>query len=890
MRVPPLLLVYGAGVSAAFGLQPFDAAPYFACPQHCRCGGCDVYPFHERERFGAEYAAAEGHYYNLAGEYQQCGQQETPGVAGVAEGGVRGAEYARIEQVPELKHHEDGEEYREVVGVHSRGGGVEVGKQPHEDGEEAERHAEDVVAHGGGDDEVAPAARLFVHHIGAGRQRSQCHGRKGVHDEVDPQHLCDGKRKGRPEEGANQNAQQRHNVDGQLEDYEALDVLVERTAPHHGSGYAAERVVEQGDVAGLLGYGCAGAHGESDLCMVEGRSVVRAVARDCHDGSLLLQELHEALLVHGAGAAHYLQVENAVESLLVAEGGELGAGDAVAFGVFGCPETYLAGYLGSGAGGVAGDYLDAYAGRLALPYGCRNIGTYRVADGEDAEEREAAFGYEFGAVGRRTFRNGAECYAEGTHGHVLVVEQLLLIGCPAVGVDAAVRHDYFRRSLDIQHAPVENGRLHKGGHVLALRGEGELVDRVHFGTHPDVVVALVAEPEQQRHFGGVAHAGGFFARALLFEECGGVGRYALRHHIGKVALEARLVNLHEVLGEGAGLVGAYYRDGAHGLAGVHLAHEVVGLQHAAHVEGKAQGDAHGKPLRYGYDYQCDGHHEILEHDVGYVEPLLPAGHGIHAEVGIEVLAGEDEEREDGYREAGAPDELCKARQLDVERGLFEALLGGLACHLAYFRGVADAVDAHDAVAVGDGGAAHDGIGGIGGFGIECRLVDGLVDHQLAGERRFVDLQRHCFQQRAVGGDFVACVEQDGVAHDNILAGYLLDLAVADDRYGGLLAHCVEKVELAPRIIFEIEAYAGGEENGEKDAYGLGIFSLDYGYDKREAGGHEEHLNDGVPELFQVELQHGRPFGRREKVLAVFAAAFENFAVGEARQFRPVCVL
>ena len=68
-------------------------------------------------------------------------------------------------------------------------------------------------------------------------------------------------------------------------------------------------------------------------------------------------------------------------------------------------------------------------------------------------------------------------------------------------------------------------------------------------------------------------------------------------------------HFHAVLGQCAGLVGANNGYGSHCLAGMQLSHQVVGAQHAPHVEGQTQGDGHGKSLGNGHDDERNGYHE-----------------------------------------------------------------------------------------------------------------------------------------------------------------------------------------------------------------------------------------------------------------------------------------
>ena len=330
----------------------------------------------------------------------------------------------------------------------------------------------------------------------------------------------------------------------------------------------------------------------------------------------------------------------------------------------------------------------------------------------------------------------------------------------------------------------------------------------------------------------------------------------------------RVVDLHPVLGEGPRLVGADDCYRPHRLAGVHLADQVVGPEHAAHVERQAEGDAHGESFGDRHDDQRHGHHEVFQDDLRDGEPLVPARYRVDREVGMELFSGEDEECEDGDGKARPADEFGQPRQLDVERRLFGALFGRLACHFSDFGRVAHALHPHDAVPVGDRRAAQDGVGGVGGIGVERAPLDRFVHHELSREVRLVHLERNGLEQGAVRRNLLAGVEDHDVARHDLLARDLPDLSFAEDRYGRLLSHGVQQVEFPVGVVFEIEADARCQEDGEEDSDRFGVFSFDDRDDQREARRYEQHLDDRVLELFQIEPPHGGACGRGEEVLSV----------------------
>lgn len=78
-----------------------------------------------------------------------------------------------------------------------------------------------------------------------GGSEASANAAKGIHNQIDPEHLGNRKRKFVAEDRAQQNDDDRYEIDCQLEQNESLDVAIERTAPHDSCGDTAERVVER---------------------------------------------------------------------------------------------------------------------------------------------------------------------------------------------------------------------------------------------------------------------------------------------------------------------------------------------------------------------------------------------------------------------------------------------------------------------------------------------------------------------------------------------------------------------------------------------------------------------------------------------------------------------
>ena len=191
------------------------------------------------------------------------------------------------------------------------------------------------------------------------------------------------------------------------------------------------------------------------------------------------------------------------------------------------------------------------------------------------------------------------------------------------------------------------------------------------------------QPQQQRTLSGVAYAasrsidvgGGVKGNGLVEQTV-----LSLHHHdVG---------HLHAVLRERARLVGAYHGYGSHGLTSMELAHEVVALEHAPHVQGKGKRHSHGQALGHSHDDERHGHHEIFEHHAGHSHIVggVPERRGEH------VVGKEYDEGGDADGGAYLTYKFCQLRELHVQRCLHRRNLCGLTRHLAYLRCVAHSRD------------------------------------------------------------------------------------------------------------------------------------------------------------------------------------------------------
>ena len=657
--------------------------------------------------------------------------------------------------------------------------------------------------------------------------------------------------------------------------------------------------------------------------LLQGRGVVGAVAGDRHHLSYALQRLHEPLFVHRSGAGNNLQVHHMFVEPSVAELLKSRTGDDVALAVGVGPESNLPANLAGCGGGVAGDNLHCYARIHALLHGCGHFLAHRVADGDDALQLEAVGGEAPLTEHRFTLGHLLIGKAQRAHGLTLVAEHAVveLSGQLAVHVGLAERQHHLGRTLHVDHFPARLSRPHDRRHVFAFGRERQFIDDVGVLAQRHVVGAVVAQPEQQGTLGGVAH----------HLRRGGVGEVELGRGVdsdgfghasaGVVVAEALvvetdeigLIHTHLVLRERSRLVGADDGAGAHRLAGVHLTHEVVGLEHPPHAVSQTQRHGHRQTLGHGDHDERDGNHQRIEcvgDEVGQLavgrerleevddhrhkyDEVGHDGHGVGGPAPMVELADDEPEehcrrhrqqqRDGGEIEideelahddqcgehiADLRDEAAEAVELLVERRAHAVVDLRGNKHLTVLGMVADGFDLVQAVALHHLGAPEHAVGGVGRIFIEFIGVGALVGDGLTGERRLVDAEAHRLEQGAVGGYLHARVEDDEVAHDDVFLRHCRGIAVADNLDRLVVVDLIENGKLLVGLHLEIEGDARGQEDGNEDADGLeedvGTLAkgkiLIAGDANRQDAGYEQNDNQWIVELLE-ELHPQRILGR-----------------------------
>ena len=125
-------------------------------------------------------------------------------------------------------------------------------------------------------------------------------------------------------------------------------------------------------------------------------------------------------------------------------------------------------------------------------------------------------------------------------------------------------------------------------------------------TQGDIVNALIAQPQQESTLRGVAED------LVAIQGSCTVDGDIQPHAIHLTSYLLHLHHLHLVLCECAGFVGTDNSGSTHRFAGMHTAHEVVGLQHTTHGIGQRERHRHGQALGDSHHDERDGNHEGLQ--------------------------------------------------------------------------------------------------------------------------------------------------------------------------------------------------------------------------------------------------------------------------------------
>ena len=312
---------------------------------------------------------------------------------------------------------------------------------------------------------------------------------------------------------------------------------------------------------------------------------------------------------------------------------------------------------------------------------------------------------------------------------------------------------------------------------------------------------------------------------------------AAQRHAGEELLlgtgELVLDDGHLVLGESAGLVGADDLGAAESLDGGHLANDGLTLGHLGDTHGQDDGDDSDQALGDGGDCQGHGDHEGVEQHTRVGAELAEVAHDVH---------GEDDHA-DGEHELGQ--DAGELVELHLERGELLLCLGEGRGDLAHLGVHAGAHHDGAAAAVHHGGTHVAHVLAVAQRHVvhtlaEFNDVGVLLDRDgLAGEGGLLDLHGSALEHAAVGRNGIARLEQHHVAGDELGAGHVGHLAIADD-LGLRGAHLLQGLEGLLRLGLLDHAQDGVQDNdGENDGSvgPLGL-TLDKAGDDGDGGSNE----------------------------------------------------
>ncbi|EXI66264.1 MAG: hypothetical protein AW07_04610 [Candidatus Accumulibacter sp. SK-11] len=211
-----------------------------------------------------------------------------------------------IEDVEELEQDEGGECQRHRMGVaaaiaQSFVVAPGVGRQ------RARRHRQAVECQTpeprAGEDVRIGCARRCLHDAGSRRLDTEGHGRRAVHDDVDPEDLNRGEGRRHAEQRRGEHGDDGADIGGKLEADKLDDVVVDGASFLDSAHDGGEVVVGEHQGCGLLrDRGAGDAHGDADVGGFQRRGIIDAVAGHRDDMAARLQGLDDAQLVFGRDA------------------------------------------------------------------------------------------------------------------------------------------------------------------------------------------------------------------------------------------------------------------------------------------------------------------------------------------------------------------------------------------------------------------------------------------------------------------------------------------------------------------------------------------------------------------------------------------------------------
>ena len=322
-----------------------------------------------------------------------------------------------------------------------------------------------------------------------------------------------------------------------------------------------------------------------------------------------------------------------------------------------------------------------------------------------------------------------------------------------------------------------------------------------------------------------------------------------------------------------------------------LAHQIVALEHTAHVECKGKGNGHGQSFGHGHHYKRDRHHEVTQHHLGHTQIIVCMPNRLREN----VVTEKNGKCRHGNTGAHLAYHRRQTVELHVERRLNRRMFCGVAGHTPYLGGIPHGGHHHTSAAAHHHCRSQHYVGGICGFIVFAvhggGTRDGLITvvgrhifiyNGFTGKGRLVYLQVDSLDEPSVGRHLITNFQHHHIAHDNVTAGNLAHTPVAHHLHRLLLTDGSEHVKLSCGITLKIKTYARGKEDGKEDAYRLDKLALNKGKPQRHHRRHKKDAYDGIVEFFQIQPPQRCLRRRGEHVVAMFAAAFCGFRLGKSR--------
>ena len=204
--------------------------------------------------------------------------------------------------------------------------------------------------------------------------------------------------------------------------------------------------------------------------------------------------------------------------------------------------------------------------------------------------------------------------AKGTHGAILIFCQLLIYILFAYRCFLAKTEHDFGSTFHIKHLlALQCYRLYYGCHILAFCREWYLRNSLYTLTYRAIIYTLIVQPKKKSSFRRVTKN----LRFALVREINGssrvYGNTLINNLLRRIAIYFHLIHAHQILRQRSRLIGTDNSSCSHSLTGMHLAHEVIGLEHTAHTVSQAQSDSHWQSLRHSHNHKCYGNHQCLKY-------------------------------------------------------------------------------------------------------------------------------------------------------------------------------------------------------------------------------------------------------------------------------------